>query len=200
MEKKGFLNAPSITEFRRGMRMQHCERHDYYVVEWVSEDGWAWCRNDDGHGALVSYPFPSRFSLDLDSIWEGREYEHVRNTGDLATVLMTSPDYIAFYGNPKGRPRNDGWTDCYNRDSFLRNWAPVPLPGPVPEPTPEQPVKVGDVIKVENGYDWYIGQVSRTDAEWLSIGDSSKDELSCRLSWWLKHYPNLKITKFVPSP
>jgi hypothetical protein len=195
MKTQGFLNAPSITEFRRGMRIQHCERHDYYVVEWVNEAGWAWCRHDDGHGVPVGYPLPSTFSLDLDSIWEGRRYfwrdsRSPRN----ASVLMVSPALIAYVNQISGE------TFVTNRTWFLEMWAPVPLPGPVPESAPELPVKVGDIVMVKNGTAWYIGKVTKSHPEHFAIAETSVG-FPChdKIDAWNPSEVNLEITKLVPA-
>lgn len=97
----GFQNAPHITKFKRGMRVQ-LDDDPWCTVEWVHGDGDAECHFDEYKRLRFSPALIPRLTLDPDSIWEGREYEakspsqqRVRvvalsdNTGD---VVYVSPD------------------------------------------------------------------------------------------------------------
>ncbi len=137
--RHGFKNAPSVTEFRRGMRV-YCPRlAQWCSIECVDRNGRGYPEHGGDHIWLLSVPEMPQMKLDLSSIWEGREYEYKgHELGDSrATMVMANDDLVCF--------RQGGGHLVRRRDWFLANYSPVPLDQTAevsqakPEPEPWKP-------------------------------------------------------------
>jgi len=138
---QGFKNCPSVTEFAVGMRA-HMESKGgkWFRVVFVDESGCALTRyEEEDISDCVSCPLHPKdieyLTLDLASMWVGREYENA--AGKTAKVLLSDEKYVAFSFNRTVLRR------VWSRASFLSTWTPLPLTSPA-EP---QPVSLCDTCK-----------------------------------------------------
>jgi hypothetical protein len=138
---KGFQNAPTITEFKRGMRIMH--KGECRIVQWIDKNGDAHCScdPDEGISAIVSLLQIDQYALDLASIWEGRPYRGKVNPDARCTVRMTDGKLVAY-------EFTDGVFGCLPLDAFRKHWEPVPPEEqPTPEPEPQTPPTAEDYLR-----------------------------------------------------
>jgi len=127
----GFRNAPEITEFKRGMRIAWGSSSWDVVYVWPDTGR---CGVVDIVGFLTILPEEmGAYDLDLDSIWEGRIYEHV-GCGARSTVVEAGPKCVVF--------RDEGSTSWELRGVFTFKEYYKPM-----NPEPEPAVKVGDIVQ-----------------------------------------------------
>jgi len=144
----GFRNAPSITEFAVGMRVRF-DKVYYQVMDTWNKGKTALMLNKNGGYLHLHLDDP--IDLDLDSIWVGRRYIR-EDTKDEALVLAFAADKRVIYASGAYLFINDPiW--------FKEQYDPLPLPAP------ESPVKVGELVWVQDeGGDWF-GRVDRLEGE-----------------------------------
>lgn len=126
-KKFGFQNAPSVKEFKTGMRVKLPQflphGGEWATVGWVDCGGWAYCDIDNDATAVVDPHLLPGCTLDLYSIWEGREYENTE--GRQCRVLFVSDSHVVL--------RFDHRIDrLWPRYEFLAEWTPLPLPAEKP--------------------------------------------------------------------
>lgn len=140
MKNSGFQNAPGLTEFKTGMRIMGPNDMlyggEWVAVRWVCETGNALCETDRHAAAFLNVVYIPDYLLDLDSIWEGREYEDDHRFK--CRVLFVSDSHVAF-------KRTNGNGLVWLRGDFLAEWKPVPL---LPVPTPaEGPAPLAEILQ-----------------------------------------------------
>lgn len=138
MKHNGFQNAPGVKEFKAGMRIKLPQYvihgGESATVRWVEPRGGAYCETDD-HDAVfcVAVNIPDCI-LDLDSIWEGREYEHTY--GAKSCVAFVSDSHVA---NCLG--------GLYVRKTFLADWKPIPLPAAEVEAPADEHEPLAEILQ-----------------------------------------------------
>jgi len=122
----GFSNAPEIVEFEIGMEFECSTRkaaNPWRVVHvWPDRTrALAICR-------IAGYDyFPrnalSECTLNMNSIWVGRQYYRAADPKWLVTVLLSDDEYV-------GIEHRDSFQDrhIWKREEFVKEWAPLPVP------------------------------------------------------------------------
>lgn len=127
-KKFGFQNAPSVKEFKTGMRVKLSPHHrahggEWATVGWVDCGGWAYCDIDNDATAVVDPHLLPGCTLDLYSIWEGREYKN--GAGEQCRILFVSDSHVIVIFDNFSSER--GFTQGWQRSEFLAEWTPLPL-------------------------------------------------------------------------
>jgi len=183
----GFKNAPNITELKRGMEFTEDDQLWRVVIAYGVG---AVCLRVGGMETRVYNKacFPHS-TLDLDSIWEGREYRlRVDGSGASRTVGIT-PGATVTVAEPGTHyivyslPNREHFSTP--RGVFSDVFTPI---DPEPEPKAEPPVKVGDRVEIRSQGRFHVGIVDHIDELMgVSIGGGHFD-------------PNTNtITKLVPE-
>lgn len=147
-------NAPSVKEFRVGMRVKLPEflRHggEWATVRWVEVTGMAHCETDDHDAVFPQAKHTSECFLDLDSIWEGREYENAR--GEQCCVLFVSDYHVVLRVVLRF---DDTINRLWTRPEFLAEWTPIPLSPEKPPETHRPLSQVVAELKVNQHNPWF---------------------------------------------
>jgi len=123
-ECRGFSNAP-ITEYAVGMRIKHLAPADsgpWRVVALMGNGGCLAILGKDDYGQLNEDDM-ALGTLDLDSIWVGREY-FLRTPDRSVRVRVVTDDLIGYMS--LGGPAN-GVMSWAEPATFVREYTPVPI-------------------------------------------------------------------------
>ena len=185
----GFRNAPDITEVKEGMRIQCRSDDTWYTVLTTGLNEYEYCvRRDDGQLQTKKLQFLSDWLLDLNSIWEGREYLRAEWSGktSIATILGTLMDdditYVVYHVSCRGQ-------QVKTLDEF-RSLYPKPV-------DLKPPLEVGDVVSIEGKDVWLFGKIVNVD----NLGGIDIQSNSMDIPW---HYTTAElaettITKYVSA-
>ena len=178
---EGFINAVHITQFAVGMVAESWAgtyRFRWRVLDVDTQKNKATLLRADGE-AVAQTDNPSKWILDLDSVWVGREYVDRDDRTEVAIHAVSRTGVIY--------SRNG---DLFTRtfDGFHRGYALAPEPEPEPEPEPVCPVAVGDIVRAYRaGSEGIYGRVDCIDGEMMCVG--------CYVIPWRTY----TFTKYLPE-
>ncbi len=185
---KGFKNAPSATAFKRGMRVSR-EDNDYHIV-YVTHDGDAVC----DCGSILRPDYVPDCVLDLDPIWEGRDY-YGDHESDSCRVEMANDDLVAYQ-------TVNGTRTVVARPDFLQYWKPLPLDPPAEaEPAPAWVPEVGKecIYRDSAGVEWKaVARAIYSKFAWITRSPDSRGFITnlCYLGP-LPPEPPVKVGEYV---
>lgn len=174
----GFRNAPSVTEFKVGMGvMRPGTDAGWRRIAWISESG-VFTENGSKLSSNIDW-----YNLDLDSIWVGRKYiwKDTNETTSVELVALWPAGNRVFYRSSDGSVSDAG---C---DWFKKYYEPLPLS------SSEPPVKVGEIVWVQDGEeDWFgrVDQFNEDNDKFRIVGPKG-------FYRWCKF--DVTITKLVPE-
>ena len=176
---EGFINATHITKFAVGMVAESWAgtyRFRWRVLDVDTQKNKATLLRADGE-AVAQTDNPSKWILDLDSVWVGREYVDRDDRTEVAIHAVSRTGVIY---------SRNGWLFTRTFEGFHQGYALAP------EPEPVCPVAVGDVVKVTRKRGSpkrppVYGRVKTIDGEMVCIG--------CYGISWRTH----NFTRLVPE-
>lgn len=183
--KPGFKNAPYITEFKVGMDFGYdgCPLR----VMWIS-NGFMHCMSHRGsYHCHVRPSYISDCTLDLDSIWVGREY--LGHDSVTRIILMVDNDLVAY-------KTTSGWF-VTGRDDFMDDNEAVHVKSP--EPTCVR-LTGKDVARHFNAGDYV--EITSPEDNFLVIGTvDCVNQKDLVLKEYINRYPfsEYTFTKLVPE-